>query len=229
MKRTAQPQPADATRRIEQPAVRAVASVLLALHVAAVFVAPMSLSPGGGSELFRSLQRLFRPYLDVAYLNHGYGFFSPNPGSSYLIRYEVQTQDGRVVEGVLPDRKEHWPRLRYHRHFMLSSQASEWPLSLPESFARHLLRQHDGRSVRLQYVEHRLLSTEQVRQGMELDDPSTYYLVGTATIDEQGRADVRPLDVPQPLAPQPVALPMQPATEYAPVMMSPYDRAGGRR
>ena len=58
------------------------------------------------------------------YLNQGHSFFAPEVGPGHIIRYELFDQSGRVVEqGELPNRKEHWPRLRYHRHFMLADQA----------------------------------------------------------------------------------------------------------
>jgi hypothetical protein len=47
------------------------------------------------------------------YLDHGYFFFAPNPGPSHLVGIRDQSV-------LFPDRKEQWPRLLYHRYFMLS-------------------------------------------------------------------------------------------------------------
>ncbi|HUE73849.1 MAG TPA: hypothetical protein VMP01_23415 [Pirellulaceae bacterium] len=108
------------------PTARRIASVLITLHVAAVFVAPFAFActtPSGSSPFADGLMRLFRPYIDALYLNHGYAFFAPNPGPSHLVRYRVEFDDGREsVEGMFPDLKTQRPRLLYHRHFMLAEQ-----------------------------------------------------------------------------------------------------------
>jgi hypothetical protein len=62
-------------------------------------------------------------YLDVLYLNHGYHFFAPEPSAGHLIRYQVlDERGGTVAEGEFPSKKDHWPRLLYHRYFMLADQ-----------------------------------------------------------------------------------------------------------
>jgi len=92
------------------------ASVLIAWHVAAVFVGPWSM-PGWASQLGASCGWLFHPYTQALALDNGYRFFAPEPGPSHLIRYDI---DGGRVRGEFPSRAEHWPRLWYHRHFMLT-------------------------------------------------------------------------------------------------------------
>lgn len=53
-------------------------------------------------------------------MGHGYRFFAPNPGDSHLVQYKVTKNDGTQIKGVFPDRENAWPRLLYHRWFMLS-------------------------------------------------------------------------------------------------------------
>ncbi len=101
---------------------RAIVSVLILLHLAAVVTAPFS-NPPPASDLSRKLAYLFRPYLHAAFLFHGYRFFAPNPGVSHLLLYELDLPDGSVVKGQYPDIRQHWPRLLYHRHFMISESA----------------------------------------------------------------------------------------------------------
>jgi hypothetical protein len=103
-------------------AKRAALSAVLAVHLLAVFVGPWAMPPQG-SELASSLARLLAPYVQATYLDNGYRFFAPEPGPSHLIRYEATMPDGKVVEGIFPSLKEQWPRLLYHRHFMLSEFA----------------------------------------------------------------------------------------------------------
>lgn len=108
-----------------RPWWRWLVSGLLAFHVAAVFMGPLAFStrmPGGtSSEFARLIMPVFRPYIEAAYLDHGYAFFAPNPGPSHLIGYKVEFADERpAAEGTFPDLARHRPRLLYHRHFMLS-------------------------------------------------------------------------------------------------------------
>lgn len=97
---------------------RAVVSAIVAFHVTAVFVGPFAASPS--SALGERTRAVLRPYLEAANLNYGYRFFNI-PGPSHRVQYRVEFADGRpAVEGIFPDRREHWPRLRYHRYFMLT-------------------------------------------------------------------------------------------------------------
>jgi hypothetical protein len=132
------------------------------------------------------LNQVYQPYLDVFYLNHGYGFFAPDPGASHLIEYAIELKDGSQVKGRFPDLAEHWPRLLYHRHFMLAEQIVA---GAPEAYARHLLKTHDARRVRLERIEHVPASPEDVKSGMKLDDPSSYRSEG-AVIVEAGREGI---------------------------------------
>ena len=63
-------------------------------------------------------------YLDALYMNQGHSFFAPDVGPGHLIRYQLLDQSGHEIEqGDFPSRKEHWPRLLYHRYFMLADQS----------------------------------------------------------------------------------------------------------
>ncbi|MCA9248023.1 MAG: hypothetical protein KDA42_12930 [Planctomycetales bacterium] len=135
------------------------------------------------------LHEKLEPYLNICYLNHGYNFFAPDPGPSLLIRYTVEREDGSTFRAVFPDLKKQWPRLRYHRHFMLSSHS--WRVLPPEAadaYARHLLKVHNAKRITLELLEHRLLSEQEVLDGIPLDDPSTYVVLGTISGDAQSLA-----------------------------------------
>ncbi|MEX2560570.1 MAG: hypothetical protein WD403_11685 [Pirellulales bacterium] len=171
------------------PGRRAVVSALLAAHLLAVLVGPWS-----RSILSDFLRGVYRPYLQAAYLDHGYKFFAPDPGPSHLIRYELEFGDGRRVEGMMPDRREHWPRLLYHRHFMLTETIpspllspvwnpdapwEEQTLSAPQqayvrAYAAHLLEQYGAERVTLHLIQHRLADPPEVLDGIKLDDSSLY-------------------------------------------------------
>jgi hypothetical protein len=124
--RKAAPAPADRPRTPQQQAVglspwlKAVLSALLVFHVTAVFWGPFAFACGG-SPFADQVRLWLRPYIEAAYLDHGYFFFAPNPGPSHLVRYRVEFADGRQpLVGTFPDLKTQQPRLVYHRHFMLA-------------------------------------------------------------------------------------------------------------
>ncbi len=140
---------------------------------------------------------LLMPYLRAGYLNHGYRFFAPEPGPSHLVRYELDLKSGVTVEGKFPDPDEQWPRLLYHRMFMISEtlfNLGELPVldnptpgqqsdiqtqrelanALASSIARRLLDQNNGERVRLYVQTHLIPWPGDVLAGQKLDDPSLY-------------------------------------------------------
>ena len=132
-----------------------------------------------------SLPRFFayylRHYTNLLFINHGYDFFSPDPGVSHLIKYEVFNDAGeKLASGQFPHRGEQWPRLFYHRHMMLVEQLSEPggdDTRMRESMYRiadRLMVAHDGTQSRLQLIRHHLLTPQQVMAGQRIDSEGTY-------------------------------------------------------
>jgi hypothetical protein len=185
---------------------RWVISLLLIFHLAAVFTAPFTFAtssgPGTASPFAATMMGLLQPYIDAAFLNHGYFFFAPNPGPAHLVRYRLEFDDGREpVERMFPDLKRHWPRLLYHRHFMLAESYNGrfappapppevatdpvrrrgWQRSrrqyelLRDAYAEHLRARYGADRVTLTRVEHRLpMPPDVLDRGMQLDDPRLY-------------------------------------------------------
>ena len=156
-------------------------SVVLALHLIAIASAPLAMEPA--SLLGQRVFGVFRPYLDAAFLNHGYHFFAPEPGPSHLIRYELTFADDRTEQGTFPDPARYSPRLNYHRHFMLSEFANRLAVvdsqkpaleTLSKSFADHLMSEHGAESVSLFLRRHYIPSPEQVAGGLPLDAAELY-------------------------------------------------------
>jgi hypothetical protein len=175
--------PSDRRSRI----LRALVSLWLIYHFAAVVVAPASVSPS--SNLIQSSWEWFRPYLQVLYLNHGYHYFAPEPGQSTLLAYQVERQDGTTFSARIPDRAI-VPRLLYHRHFMLTEflgfvSPDLQPLWL-QSYAGHLLHKHEAARVSLTQVTHYLPVMEIIHEGATLDEPESYYeeSLGSYTVDD---------------------------------------------
>ncbi len=107
---------------VPPPRVRLLASVIIVGHLAAVFLPPLAFQTRGPFGASPSVTALMAPvlrYAQLLYLDRGYAFFAPDPGPSHLL--EIKWTDGqRSVTRRLPDLSQQWPRLRYHRRFMLS-------------------------------------------------------------------------------------------------------------
>lgn len=179
---------------------RLLASGILTFHLLAIFCAPWH-SPPPASYLSEVVNRFFAPYQGLAFLDHGYRFFAPDPGPSHIVRYELVTSDGRTRAGSLPDTQAHSPRLLYHRFFMATEtlfnvwtrietppaeaklsaeerKALEQPRqmvqAIAQGIAQQLLRETNGKRVHLYLVEHLIPLPEDVAANKRLNDPTLY-------------------------------------------------------
>lgn len=215
------------------PKGRAVLSVLLFLHLLAVVGEPLRMFSQGrqpASPDAQIVRRGLGPYIDFLYLHHGYFFFAPNPGPSHLMDIRLSDADGSVRHLRLPNHRAQWPRLLYHRHFMLSEflyqlytpqpSAAEVNAALPirqawqrdrELFERvrgsmqnHLAKRYGAQSAEIQLMEHRLPNAVEVfDQQLKLDDEQFYILL----------PDYPPADVEESLPP--AAAPSRPSAAAA--------------
>ena len=110
---------------------KAVVGSLATVHLLAVFSAPWA-SPEPSSDLAKSVSGAFTPYQQFMSLDNGYRFFAPDPGPSHLVRYQVIAGEEVIAEGKFPDIERHWPRLHYHRQFMLSEMMYQLASAVPE-------------------------------------------------------------------------------------------------
>jgi hypothetical protein len=98
-------------------------SVLLIGHLWAVVGRPFEFATQGTFGTSPSASMFYAPmrgYSQFAYLDHGYAFFAPDPGPSHFFQAAITRSGGDRVEPKFPDLADQWPRLLYHRHFMLA-------------------------------------------------------------------------------------------------------------
>lgn len=108
--------------------IRIVISLLLLGHLLAVILPPLAFQSRGPLGLSPSVEAVLLPverYSQWMYMNRGYAFFAPEPGPSHLIQAGLTDNAGKLTEKMYPDRDDQWPRLMYHRHFMLSEFLNE--------------------------------------------------------------------------------------------------------
>jgi hypothetical protein len=170
--------------------LRVLVTLVLLWHLFAIVMAPLSVPYSTDLAAVIAQGPIMQKYLDALHLNNGYHFFAPEPPPGFLIRYEIVDAQGQKIVGQFPDKKEYWPRLRYHRHFMLADQASfpsedeklrnDWTRKYLTAYARHLLRVHNGERIRIQRVVHWVLPPPLARRpedrDKKLDDPSTFQI-----------------------------------------------------
>ncbi len=101
------------------PLKRAVGSVVILAYLFVLLIGPLS-NPINSQHLTAPIARTIAPIHRGLFMGHGYRFFAPNPGDSHLVQYKITKNDGTQIEGTFPDRDNAWPRLLYHRWFMLS-------------------------------------------------------------------------------------------------------------
>ncbi len=179
-----------APRRLSRGARLAISAAVI-FHLVAVVAAPFSAIPDTESpapdegdpsptgQLSHRVARGLQWYIQPLFLNHGYRFFAPDPGPSDTIRCELELDDGRQLIKTYPKLEEQWPRLLYHRHFMLTSRlagGAENPVALEyaNAYARHLAEKYGARTVRVFYVRHDLPERLKVMSGTNIKDSSLY-------------------------------------------------------
>ena len=180
-------------------------SIVLIFHCAAVVAPPLSLQtrgPLGSSPSVATLMQAVERYCQFLYLDRGYAFFAPDPGPSHLIQAATKQDDGSLDERMYPDRERQWPRLLYHRHFMLAEfvteihqppgpppelvqsdreQADRWVRlraryeHVRQSIVEHLKGQSSGKSVAIRRIEHLIPDFVEFNDGgISLTDPQLY-------------------------------------------------------
>lgn len=180
-------------------------SLLLLIHLLALFLPPLSFQTRGPLGQSPSVAMLLRPleaYGQFLYMDRGYAFFAPNPGPSHLIQVAVSDADGDREEIMYPDRRRQWPRLLYHRHFMLTEflndsyqpeigdaelelldadEAAYWRNSRRRyeafrgSLVHHLEAVNPGREVAIRRIEHLIPDLVRFRERpVSLTDEDSY-------------------------------------------------------
>lgn len=170
-------------------AIRAVTSIAIMVYLMAVVLPPLA-GPPPASRLANLVLQPLRPLVGALYLGHGYRFFAPNPGPGHSIRWVATMPDGTTRSGAIPDAAADWPRLLYHRRFMVAEKIdalvppadapaevrqrakAAW-LPLVKGVAGNILRHTGATTVRLERVEHYLPDPEEVTAGTPGDDAIT--------------------------------------------------------
>ena len=189
-------------------AARTALTLAIIVHLLAVALPPLAFQasgPLGSSPSVGMLLRSVEPYSQFTYMNRGYAFFAPDPGPSHLIQAAIFEPSGSRTEVMFPDLKAQWPRLLYHRHFMLAEYlttiytpkgppqelieedreaAFAWEQArgryenVRQSITDHLKHVNDGKHVVIRRIEHAIPSfIEFINEQIDLSDPELYIVL----------------------------------------------------
>jgi len=196
--------------------VRCAISLLLIGHLLAVVLPPLSFQTGGPIGQSPAISTIFaaplEAYSQFLYVDRGYAFFPPDPGPSHLVHVAMTALDGSLVESLIPDLDVHWPRLLYHRHFMMTEfletiyqppgppsdlveaapeEAEYWVRTrrryehVRQSIIDHLRHEHPGHDVAIRRIEHLIPDVIEYRlYPVALTDPESYRVMLDQPIEE---------------------------------------------
>ena len=85
----------------------------------------------------------------------------------------MELADGSTIQETIPNGGIH-PRLLYHRHFMLTEFLNFAPDDWHRTYARHLCRKYQAKSVTLSRTTRALPTMEDIRNGGTLTDAERY-------------------------------------------------------
>ena len=210
--------------------LRCVLLGLASIHMLGVVAEPLrffSRSDFGVAPEFAWLGDIAKPYTQWLYLDHGYFFFAPNPGPGHLIECALTRSNESHIR-LLPNRKDHWPRLHYHRYLMLSefyanhyapkqvtdelkkdpefmarwNVENDLYLQIQSSMNKSLKHSTGATQVELRRIERLLPDPPEVlREGLALTDPRFFKVLPESMIEPL------PSKTPQQTEAEPVPIP----------------------
>jgi hypothetical protein len=106
---------------------RVVISLIVLFHFGGILTAVTSVAPPGADPpwlVSQAWTRVYRPYLQFAYLNNAYHFYSPEPGPPTLLWFHVEYADGTARWVEIPKREQFQTRQEYQRRLALTESAN---------------------------------------------------------------------------------------------------------
>lgn len=131
-----------APRRGPAPGLKLVVSLVVLVHLAALFSCVLA---GGGPFAMKQVCVLFRPYLRFMWLDNAYRFYAPEPGPTEVLWYYLKYEDGSGRWYQVPRREDFTLRMPFQRYMSIALLAS----SLTDSQAIPLKDDPEARALAL--------------------------------------------------------------------------------
>jgi hypothetical protein len=174
-----------------RPWVKRLVSVAIVLHFFAIFTAVTTGSMGSPTMLIDLKNKVTSHYLRLTWLENGYRFYAPEPGSPPVMWFRLGYQDGSFRWVELPDRDDHLLRMPFQREMAVAmvfiggyidpttmTVTPQGRAVLP-SYVRHLSQRHaraDNPVIEVQVycLMHRVLEPYMAQQGIKQTDLRLY-------------------------------------------------------
>jgi Fe-S-cluster formation regulator IscX/YfhJ len=130
-------------------------------------VASMLVAAGPASWTMAKIYPAFKPFLELADLEHEWGFFAPDPGTGHVVRYDVRDADGNKHAFRLTEELRRWDPAYFRLttlYTKFSYKESDYAeIAIGSLCRRHAaLRPREARFVVAHQVE---VSPEEFREG----------------------------------------------------------------
>jgi len=92
--------------------IKLIISLIILFHLSAILSHVLS---GGGPFVMRQLSGWYRPYLKTMWLDNAYRFYAPDPGTTEVLWYKLQYEDGSTRWTQVPRREDFYLRMPFQR------------------------------------------------------------------------------------------------------------------
>ncbi len=97
--------------------VKLIISLIILFHLSAILTHVIA---GGGPFVMKQISSWYRPYLKTMWMDNAYRFYAPDPGSTEVLWYKLQYEDGSTRWTQVPRREDFYLRMPFQRHMSLA-------------------------------------------------------------------------------------------------------------
>ena len=101
--------------------VKVIVSLVILFHLSAILTHVIA---GGGPFVMKQISSWYRPYLKTMWMDNAYRFYAPDPGSTEVLWYKLQYEDGSTRWTQVPRREDFYLRMPFQRHMSIALLAS---------------------------------------------------------------------------------------------------------
>jgi hypothetical protein len=118
---------------------RVIIMILVLFHFGGILTAVFSVPPPSGQACWMTSALwtyIYRPYLQVMYLNNAYHFYSPEPGAATQLWFLVSYEDKKVPPHWVqyPRREDFHTRLLYQRSLAMNESTTQQRVGFPPDY-----------------------------------------------------------------------------------------------
>jgi hypothetical protein len=92
--------------------VKLIISLIILFHLSAIITHVIA---GGGPFVMKQISSWYRPYLKTMWMDNAYRFYAPDPGSTEVLWYKLQYEDGSTRWTQVPRREDFYLRMPFQR------------------------------------------------------------------------------------------------------------------